>query len=136
MAESNQHAALVQIIISYIKREHAEVTALGIVDDLSNAIGAEKPNRIEGFVPDVYAFDAPRTTTIIGEAKTKDDLETEHSKKQVAAFLSHLRYQDAGIFIMAVPWQLKRRAQSIVSRLQKAAEAASVTVVTLDDLCL
>ena len=134
MAESSQHAALVQIIVGYIKREHATVTALGIVDDLSSAIGAEKPNRIEGFVPDVYAFDAPRTTTIIGEAKTKDDLETERSKKQIAAFLSHLRYQDAGVFIMAVPWQVKRRAQAIVSTLQKAAGAASVTTVTLDDL--
>ena len=119
MAESSQHAALVQIIIGYIKREHAEVTALGIVNDLSSAIGAEKPNRIEGFVPDVYAFDAPRTTTIIGEAKTKEDLETERSRKQTAAFLSHLRYQDAGVLIMAVPWQVKRRAQAIVSTLQK-----------------
>lgn len=136
MAESSQHAALVQIIIDYIMREHAEVTALGIVDDLSSVIGAEKPNRIDGFVPDVYAFDAPRTTTIIGEAKTKEDLETERSKKQIAAFLSHLHYQDTGIFIMAVPWQVKRRAQTIVSILQKAAGAASVRTVTLDDLGL
>jgi len=136
LAESSQHAALVQIIIGYIKREHAEVTALGIVDDRSSAIGAEKPNRIEGFVPDVYAFDAPRTTTIIGEAKTKEDLETEHSKKQIAAFLSHLRYQNAGILIMAVPWQLKRRAQAIVTTLQQAVGAGSVKTVTLDDLGL
>ena len=134
MAESSQHAALVQIIIGYIKREHGDVTALGIVDDLSSAIGAEKPNRIEGFVPDVYAFNAPRTTTIIGEAKTKDDLDTERSKKQIAAFLSHLRHQDAGVFIIAVPWQVKRRAQAIVSTLQAAAGAASVRTVTLDDL--
>lgn len=136
MAESSQHAALVQIIIGYIKREHGDVTALGIVDDLSSAIGAEKPNRIEGFVPDVYAFNAPRTTTIIGEAKTKDDLDTERSKKQIAAFLSHLRHQDAGVFIIAVPWQVKRRAQAIVSTLQAAAGAASVRTVTLDDLGL
>jgi len=136
LAESSQHAALVQIIIGYIKREHGDVTALGIVDDLSSAIGAEKPNRIEGFVPDVYAFNAPRTTTIIGEAKTKDDLDTERSKKQIAAFLSHLRHQDAGVFIIAVPWQVKRRAQAIVSTLQAAAGAASVRTVTLDDLGL
>jgi len=38
LAESRQHAALVQIIIGYIKREHAEVIALGIVDDLSSVI--------------------------------------------------------------------------------------------------
>ncbi len=134
LAESSQHAALVQIIIGYIKREHAEVTALGIMDDLSSAIGAEKPNRIGGFVPDVYAFDAPLTMTIIGEAKTRDDLETEHSKKQITAFLSFLSYQNAGIFVMAVPWQIKRRAHVMVTTLQKAVGAAAVKTVTLDDI--
>lgn len=127
---------MVRIIVGYIKREHSQVTALGIVGDHSSAIGAEKPNRIEGFVPDVYAFDAPRTTTIIGEAKTKDDLETERSKRQIAAFLTHLHYQAAGVFIMAVPWQAKRRAQAVVLTLQKDVGAASVKTVTLDDLGL
>jgi hypothetical protein len=134
LAESSQHTALVQIIIRYIKREHATLTALGIVDDLPSAIGAEKPNRIGGFVPDVYAFDAPLTTTIIGEAKTRDDLDTEHSKKQISAFLSFLSYQNTGIFVMAVPWQVKRRAHAIVTNLQKAAGAAAVKTVTLDDI--
>lgn len=134
LAESSQHTALVQIVIGYIKREHAQLTALAITDDLSGAIGAEKPNRIGGFVPDVYAFDAPITTTIIGEAKTRDDLETEHSKKQIAAFLSFLSFQNTGIFVMAVPWQIKRRAQAIITNLQKSAGAASVKTVTLDDI--
>ena len=87
MAESSKHTSLVQIIINYIGREHSHVPGLGIVNDLSSPLHAEKPNRIEGFVPDVYAFDAPLTTVIIGEAKTPDDLETERSKKQITAFL-------------------------------------------------
>ena len=134
MAESSKHASLVQIIINYIGREHSHVTGLGIVNDLSSPLHAEKPNRIEGFVPDVYAFDAPLTTVIIGEAKTPDDLETERSKKQITAFLSFLGHQQAGIFILAVPWQLKRRADSLVAALRAASGAASVKTVTLDDM--
>ena len=134
MAESNKHSALVHIIIKYIGREHAHITALGIIDDLSSPLRAEKPNRIEGFVPDVYAFDAPLTTIIIGEAKTQADLETEHSKKQITAFLSFLGHQETGIFILAVPWQAKRRAQAIVAALREAVGASSVETVTLDDL--
>src|SRR3989442_11188119 len=107
LAESSKHSALVQIIISYIGREHAQIAALGIVDDLSSPLHAEKPNRIDGFVPDVYAFDAPLTTIIIGEAKTQDDLETPRSRKQITAFLSFLCHQKTGIFILAVPWQAK-----------------------------
>ena len=36
--------------------------------------------------PDVYAIDAPQTQTIVGEAKTQGDLETEHTHKQFAGF--------------------------------------------------
>src|SRR3712207_431503 len=97
----------------YIGREHAHL-ALGVITDLSSPLRAEKPNRIGGFVPDVYAFDAPLTTVIIGEAKTQDDLETERSRKQITAYLCYLGQQQTGILILAVPWQAKRRAQAIV----------------------
>lgn len=136
MAESNTHSALVKVIIKYIGREHAQIAALGIVNDLSGPLGAEKPNRIDGFVPDVYAFDAPLTTVIIGEAKTQADLETEHSKKQIAAYLAFLRHQTTGIFILAVPWQAKRRASAIVASLRESVGASSVKTVTLDDVGL
>lgn len=136
MAESSKHSALVQIIIDYIQRSYADNPALGIMHDLSSPLYAEKPNRIEGYVPDVYAFDAPFTTTIIGEAKTADDLETEHSRKQMTAFLSFLGKQKSGTFILAVPWQVKRRAASLVASLCQAAGAEAVSTVTLDDLRL
>jgi hypothetical protein len=136
LAESIQHTALVQIIIKYIAREHAQIAALGVVNDLSSPLHAEKPNRIDGFVPDVYAFDAPLTTIIIGEAKTRDDLETEHSRKQITAYLSFLGHQQTGIFILAVPWQAKRRASAIIETLRLATGAESVKTVTLDDIGL
>lgn len=134
LAESSKHSTLVQIIISYIGREHAQIAALGIVNDLSSPLHAEKPCRIDGFVPDVYAFDAPLTTVIIGEAKTQDDLETDRSRKQMTAFLSFLCHQQCGIFILAVPWQAKRRAHAIVEALRAEIGAVSVKVITLDEI--
>jgi hypothetical protein len=131
LAESSKHTALVQIIVSYIGREHA---GLGIVNDLPSPLHAEKPNRIDGFVPDVYAFDAPLTTIVIGEAKTQDDLETERSRKQMTAFLAFLGLQKTGIFILAVPWHLKRRAAAIIDALQAETGAAAVKTVMLDDI--
>lgn len=136
LAESIKHTALVQIIISYIGREHAQLTALGVINDLSSPLRAEKPNRVDGFVPDVYAFDAPLTTVIIGEAKTQDDLETERSRKQLTAYLSHLGHQETGILILAVPWHLKRRANAIVEALRTETGATSVKTVMLDDIAL
>jgi hypothetical protein len=131
LAESSKHTALVQVIIKYIGREHA---GLGIINDLSSPLYAEKPNRIGGFVPDVYAFDAPLTTIVIGEAKTQDDLETGHSQKQISAFLSYLGLQQTGIFILAVPWHLKRRGAVIVEALRAETGATCVKTVMLDDI--
>lgn len=85
-------------------------------------------------MPDVYAFDAPLTTVIIGEAKTQDDLETERSRKQLAAYLSYLGHQQTGILILAVPWQVKRRAKQVVESLRAQTGAASVKTVMLDDV--
>ncbi len=136
MAESSKHTALVQVIIKYIGREHAQIMALGIINDLSSPLHADKPNRIDGFVPDVYAFDAPLTTVIIGEAKTRDDLETEHSRNQISAYLKHLCHHHTGILILAVPWQAKRRASAIVEALRAQTGATSVKTVTLDDIVL
>lgn len=133
MAESSKHTALVQVIIRYIGREHS---GLGIINDLSSPLYAEKPNRIDGFVPDVYAFDAPLTTVVIGEAKTQDDLETERSRKQMTAFLSFLSLQKSAVFILAVPWHLKRRGASIVEALLAETGATSVKTVMLDDILL
>ena len=131
LAESSKHTALVEVILRYISREHA---GLGIINDLSSPLYAEKPNRIGGYVPDVYAFDAPLTKIVIGEAKTQDDLETERSRKQLAAFLSYLGLQQTGIFVLAVPWHLKRRGAAIVEVLRVETGALSVKTVMLDDI--
>lgn len=136
LAESLTHTTLVQLIVNYIRREHERITALGIIDDLPDLLHAEKPSRVGGFVPDIYAFDAPLTTVIIGEAKTAADLETDHSKRQLSAFLTHLSHQENGVFILAVPWQAKRRAQAIIEILRTETGATSVQTVTLDDIGL
>lgn len=133
MSESNKHAELVGIIVDYIRREHIHITAMGILDDLAGPLRAEKPSRIGGFVPDVHAFDAPLTTVIIGEAKTAADLETEHSRNQINAFMSYLSHQDNGIFILAVPWQAKRSAATLIEAVRKEIGANSVKTITLDD---
>ena len=51
-----KHTALVQIIIKYIGREHVHIPGWESVSDLSSPLHAEKPNRIDGFVPDVLCL--------------------------------------------------------------------------------
>jgi hypothetical protein len=134
LSESSKHAELIQVIIRYIKREHGHLTALGILDDTARPLHAEKPSRIAGYVPDVFAFDAPMTVVIVGEAKTANDLESEHSLNQIRAYMSYLGQQHSGIFILAVPWQATRRAHTIVESLRSRTGAQSISAIILDDL--
>jgi hypothetical protein len=133
MAESLVHLQLVARIVSHIRDEY-QAYQLAVFHDLPNLIGAEKPPRIGGFVPDVFAIDAPPSITILGEAKTVEDLETEHSLKQLTAFLAFLRLQPSGILVVAVPWQAQARAKNLVARLQQELQCKDVRAIVITEL--
>jgi hypothetical protein len=114
MPESSQHLQLLQRILEFIRDHFREHYSLSVLNDLPSAIGGERPPNIGGFVPDVYATDVPITTTIIGEAKTAKDLETEHTKRQITAFGNYLCARSNGVFILAVPWRIFGAAQRVV----------------------
>jgi hypothetical protein len=80
----------------------------------------------------VYAEDAPRTAVVIGEAKTIQDLQTSHSRLQIAAFLRFLAAQQNGVFVLAVPWPAVATAQVIVGLELRELEPQHVKVVISD----
>ena len=55
MAESLIHLRLVKSIVRYVEYTYRPSYELAIFHDLPGPIGAEKPPRIGGYVPDVYA---------------------------------------------------------------------------------
>ncbi|SRR5258708_17220141 len=134
MPESVLHQALVGSIIAHIRSKYAGLEYVVALHDLPGAIGSEKPPKIGAFRPDVYAIDAPLSRTIIGEAKTQVDLETDHSRKQFEAFLRFLRMRDNSVFILAVPWQAKIRGCALLQLIQKELEAWKVEIVVLDNI--
>ena len=117
MPESEMHARLVKAIIAHLARRLDVIDEIRVRDDSIQPIRGERPPRIGNFVPDVYATDVPTTKIVIGEAKTTKDLETEHSRQQIAAFLDHLTHTSNGLFILAVPTPWKARAKWVVNEL-------------------
>lgn len=136
MPESLQHSRLVTETIAFIRTEFGDRYAVTILDDLQSAIGAEKPPRIDGFVPDVYAQDAPVTFAVIGEAKTAADLETDHTKRQLIAYLRHLELQPLGVLVLSVPWQARATASRLVKRCRKIVGSRTSKCVIVDDVDL
>ena len=132
MAESSHHIRLVGRILTHIEREYRPSYSLAVFHDLAAPIGAEKPPAIEGFRPDVYALDAPSSITIIGEAKTESDLETDHSQRQLFAFLSFLASQNHGVLLLAVPWSASAAARNLIASLCRSLNRGAPAVTVLD----
>ena len=132
MTESATHARLVQAIILYAERELGDLANIAVREDAVRPVRGEKPPRIEGYVPDVFVTDVPTTTTLIGEAKTLHDIETDHSRLQIFAFLSYLSNTPKGIFVLSVPLVSGATACRLLSEINRPFSSAATQIVVLD----
>ncbi len=134
MPESINHVALLGRILIYVQNTMNLDQQLLVLDDLPGPIGSEKPPAISGFRPDIYAADVAKQTVIVGEAKTTWDLETEHSKAQYSAYVRHLASFASPTLILAVPWQLRVRAKTLLRLAIQEANAPHVAPIVIDDM--
>src|SRR5258708_8311128 len=88
MPESQGHIDLVRSLSAWIEGKFRNGSySFHVIADLPDS--PEKPDYIGGFRPDVYARAAGKHT-ILGEAKTVNDLECLHTERQIGAFLKYL----------------------------------------------
>ena len=132
MPESATHAALVQAVILYAEREFGNLADIAVREDAVRPLRGERPPRIEGYVPDVFVTDVPTTTTLIGEAKTQQDIETDHSRQQISAFLSYLSKTPRGIFVLSVPLAASATARRLLAEINEPFAAAATRTIVLD----
>jgi hypothetical protein len=133
MAESIKHLELVVALVRCAPRHLHGSEHHSILHDLPGPIGCDKPPKIGAFRPDVYAADVPTTTVVIGEAKTADDLDTEHTRRQLLDFAHFLKLYPGSSLLLAVPWSLRARAQFLLERAAREADACDLNLVVIDD---
>lgn len=132
MAESAVHASLVMALIAYADTALGGLANLSVRDDAVRPLRGERPPRVNGYVPDLYATNVPTTATLIGEAKTKADLENEHSRKQINAFLAYLAQTPNGIFVLSVPLPAAMAARRLLIELKAPFQDAQTRTVVID----
>ena len=132
MPESATHAGLVQAVIAYVKHEFGDLAEFAIREDAVRPVRGERPPMIEGYVPDVFATDVPTTMTLIGEAKTQQDIETDHSRRQISAFLSYLSKTPNGVFVLSVPLAAGAMARRLLAEINWPFASATTRTVVLD----
>lgn len=99
--------------------------------DLPETPPQRKPNSILGFIPDLYI---PAKNKMIGEAKTRYDIETKHSKEQYIAYLNHLKLHENSSLLIAVPWHCVPQIKSIINKAKKDLNAVHVQTIFLEKL--
>ena len=129
--ESDEHALLVAGLTDFVREQHGGTGSLALfLDDQKR--GRERPQRIGGHLPDLYAEDVPRTFVVIGEAKTYSDLITPRSRRQLDAFMRYLDLHDAAFFYLAVPLMAKPTATTLIRELGCDYETVRPHIMTFE----
>ena len=129
--ESKKHHTLVKKIYEYVSGLDSVSERL-IESDIFEVSGSVT-RMPEGVIPDLfYEHD---NLVIIGEAKTDEDLEREHSLYQYQTYFNYIRNKShigmECIFVIAVPWESTKAALRIIKRFS---EDIKVKLVIINEL--
>lgn len=89
---------------------------------------SEAPPIIGGNRPDVFARDIGASLSIIGEAKTPEDIDNQHTFDQLESFFDYLRVQPKAEFWMGVPWLSAGTAIRVCGYARRKSDALHVRV--------
>jgi len=131
MAESQQHREFVVNIVEWINAERNPKSNLVILADDGVGRPESKPQKINGYFPDVFAKEPGNANVIIGEAKTANDVEHSHTERQVAAFLSYIGAVGGGTLVVAVPWFRAITARELIDDQLDALAVDSCEIIVL-----
>lgn len=88
MAESLSHIKYVERMVKYVETIPLQFVASMMYADLAS-YGQRTPKVINGYYPDLYYYDLH--CVIIGEAKTTDDIDNEHTMAQLDSYIKEIR---------------------------------------------
>lgn len=131
MAESLQHKEYVSRIVSYIETiptccaDLIEADLLGYNTRVTKIGGS--------FYPDVYYRDF--NTIIIGEAKTDNDIENEHTSQQLISYINEAtRYNGKRLIILSTSFYSAASFHNIVVRLIRKCNVHNISFILIDPI--
>ena len=117
MSESLQHQQLVKQLLDYAIELVGEDKKTLIATDTASGTTLP-PLTQEGYRPDLYYNSGD--LLIIGEAKTSDDIERDHSRRQYESYIKKCAlFQGQAMLIFAVPWMDHAAINNIAARIRK-----------------
>lgn len=118
MTISQEHQGLLSLISEWCNSKGDSEQYLVMMDSYSDGY-SQLPPIINGHRSDLVWMKSNGDFLFIGEAKTRNDLNNNHTRKQITSFIDALEEQGDGLLIVAVPWGLEGVAGSLIASLQR-----------------
>jgi len=134
MSESSVHIQLVEKLAQWIAVNILSGDGGSIFIDHPESKPSNKPPTINGYIPDVFVSNVPKVGLVIGEAKTSQDLERQHTEEQITAFFEYCTHFERATFVFATPWPCTRFALSFLRRLQQRTGANKLLIFVIEQL--
>ena len=132
---STLHEKLVNEIVLWIERDFRKLNPK-ILSDGFGPLGAQRPPMIAGYIPDVYCTFTGCELTIVGDAKTSNDIKSPHSRMQYQAFLEYLKHRNRGILVLSTLWSVKNQSSSLLRKIRKQSNSETVEEIrVITDMC-
>ena len=131
MSESKSHMDLVAVVVIYVKKLLPDDLAVLVQSD---SINSTRPTKaIKNYIPDVYYWH--NDTLIIGEAKTINDFERQHSIDQFTAYLKECHnFYGCGKLVIGVPWQIISTAKNFFRKMKRDLKFEDVEIIVINEL--
>lgn len=128
MSESDHHRSLVKALGGDIASDTRWNKPPIVYLDLQDGISGEPPPAIGANRPDAFARDISTGRIIIGEAKTPDDIDNEHTRDQLSSYFLYLQSQTEGELWIAVPWMSAGTALRVSKLVRQLTQSQSIPI--------
>ena len=91
----------------------------------------EKPSlTFSNYIPDLYYIG--KELLIVGEAKTVNDFNNEHCKKQLEAYFKECKiFMGKSYLLISLPWELMVTAYNRLLRMKSGLKADKIVIIIL-----
>jgi len=133
VSETLAHIHLVDRLKKFVMDEYLNGDDGSLLVDSPDGSSNSKTFKINGYRPDLFVK-IDSNIVIIGEAKTRHDLDREHSIAQFIAFLEFCSKYNNSMFVLAVPWDLSIYGKNLLKYIQRENKLINVEIVVIDKL--
>jgi len=131
MSESIYHWDLVKALSSDISCDAGWSKSPIVYVDIQDCLSGEPPRHIGSNRPDVHARDVSTGRTVIGEAKTTNDIDNKHTCDQFASYFKYLYTQPEGELWIGVPWMSVGTAIRISKLMRRQTQANNIPICVI-----